>query len=76
MGRFRFANVRPGAYRLKFVREGSITLERDITVRGGEAQLVDVTSERSAAAAKTCGAASRCTCGLGQIAWPAGRSQS
>ena len=42
-GSIRFANVRPGAYRLKFVREGSITLERDITVRGGEAQLVDVT---------------------------------
>ena len=42
-GSIRFANVRPGAYRLKFVREGSITLERDITVRAGEAQLVDVT---------------------------------
>lgn len=41
-GSVRFANMRAGAYRLKFVREGSITLERDITVRAGEAQLVAV----------------------------------
>jgi hypothetical protein len=41
-GSIRFVNMRAGAYRLKFVREGSITLERDITLRSGEPLLVDV----------------------------------
>jgi hypothetical protein len=41
-GSLRFANMRPGAYRLRFVREGSITLERDVTVRSTEPLLVDV----------------------------------
>ena len=41
-GSIRFANMRAGAYRLRFVREGSITLERDITVRASEPLLVDV----------------------------------
>jgi hypothetical protein len=42
-GSVRFANMRAGAYRLRFVREGSITLERDVTVRSTEPLLVDVT---------------------------------
>lgn len=41
-GSIRFANTRAGTYRLRFVREGSITLERDVTVRPGEPLLVDV----------------------------------
>jgi len=41
-GALRFANMRPGAYRLRFVREGANTLERDITVRNGEPLLIDV----------------------------------
>ena len=40
-GSLRFANMRAGAYRLKFVREGSITLERDVILRGGESLNVD-----------------------------------
>ena len=40
-GSIRFANMRVGNYRLRFVREGSITLERDIAVRA-EPLLVDV----------------------------------
>lgn len=42
-GSVRFANMRPGSYRLRFARNGSITLDRDITVRAGEPLLVDVT---------------------------------
>jgi mannose-6-phosphate isomerase-like protein (cupin superfamily) len=42
-GAVRFANMRAGNYRLRFVREGSITLERDITMRTGEPLTVDVT---------------------------------
>src|SRR5438105_1818786 len=34
-GAVRFMNMRAGAYRLRFVREGSTTLDRDITVRAG-----------------------------------------
>lgn len=41
-GSIRFVNMRAGIYRLRCVREGSITLERDITVRAGEPLLVDV----------------------------------
>src|ERR671914_546465 len=40
-GSLRFANMRAGTYRLKFVREGSITLERDVTLRAGESLTVD-----------------------------------
>lgn len=40
-GSLRFANMRAGAYRLKFVREGSVTLERDVTLRAGESLNVD-----------------------------------
>jgi mannose-6-phosphate isomerase-like protein (cupin superfamily) len=42
-GSIRFASMRAGVYRLRFVHEGSVTLERDVTVRAGEPQLVDVT---------------------------------
>ena len=41
-GTVRFANMRAGAYRLRLTREGSITLERDITVKATEPLLVDV----------------------------------
>jgi hypothetical protein len=41
-GSLRFANVRPGTYRMRFAREGSMTLERDITVRAGESLTIDV----------------------------------
>jgi hypothetical protein len=40
-GSIRFANMRAGNYRLRFVHEASITLERDITVRAGEPLVVD-----------------------------------
>jgi mannose-6-phosphate isomerase-like protein (cupin superfamily) len=40
-GSLRFANMRAGMYRLKFVREGSITLERDVTLRAGESPTID-----------------------------------
>jgi len=36
------ANMRAGAYRLRFVRDGFTTLDRDITVRAGEPLVVDV----------------------------------
>jgi mannose-6-phosphate isomerase-like protein (cupin superfamily) len=41
-GSLRFTNMRPGAYRLRFEREGSVTLEREITIRAGESPTVDV----------------------------------
>jgi mannose-6-phosphate isomerase-like protein (cupin superfamily) len=41
-GSLHLANMRPGAYRLRLSREGSMTLERDITVRAGEPLLVEV----------------------------------
>src|SRR5260221_6487360 len=49
-GSIRFANMRAGAYRLRFVREGSITLERDVTVRAGEPLLADVSLTAAPAA--------------------------
>ena len=42
MDQLRLMNMRPGTYRLRFAREGSITLERDITIRAGESPTVDV----------------------------------
>jgi hypothetical protein len=41
-GSLRFAALRAGMYRLRFVREGSNTLERDVTIRAGEPLAVDV----------------------------------
>jgi mannose-6-phosphate isomerase-like protein (cupin superfamily) len=41
-GSVRFANMRAGTYRMRFAREGSITLERDITARAGEPLAIDV----------------------------------
>lgn len=41
-GSLRVTNMRAGSYRLRFVREGSITLERDVTLRAGESPTVDV----------------------------------
>ncbi len=39
----RFLNVKPGDYRLRLEYDGFITLERDITVKGGTPLAVDVT---------------------------------
>lgn len=41
-GSLRVANMRAGTYRLRFVRDGSITLERDLTLRAGESPTLDV----------------------------------
>jgi mannose-6-phosphate isomerase-like protein (cupin superfamily) len=41
-GSLRVMNMRAGTYRLRFVRDGSITLERDITLRAGESPTIDV----------------------------------
>jgi mannose-6-phosphate isomerase-like protein (cupin superfamily) len=40
-GSTRMMNMRPGTYRLRFEREGSITLERDVTIKGGESAIVE-----------------------------------
>jgi mannose-6-phosphate isomerase-like protein (cupin superfamily) len=49
-GSLRFANLRAGTYRLKFVREGSVTLERDVTLRAGESLTVDAALSAAPAA--------------------------
>lgn len=41
-GTLRLTNMRAGTYRFRFTREGSITLERDVTIRAGEMPTVDV----------------------------------
>jgi mannose-6-phosphate isomerase-like protein (cupin superfamily) len=41
-GSLQMINMRPGTYRLRFSREGSITLEREVVLRAGEAAAVDV----------------------------------
>ena len=41
-GSLRMMNMRPGTYRLRFEREGSVTLERELTLKSGEALTVDV----------------------------------
>jgi mannose-6-phosphate isomerase-like protein (cupin superfamily) len=41
-GSLQMVNMRPGTYRLRFSREGSITLEREVTLRAGEAATVEV----------------------------------
>ena len=40
-GSLRLMNMRAGSYRLRFAREGSSTLERDLTLRAGESLTVD-----------------------------------
>ena len=42
-GLTRFLNVKPGDYRLRFEKDGFLTLERDITVKSGAPLDVDVT---------------------------------
>ena len=42
-GRIVFEGLPPGAYRLRFEREGFITLERELTARAGAPQAVKVT---------------------------------
>ena len=41
-GIVRFSTIKVGAYRLRFQRGDFITLERDVTLRAGEAPIVDV----------------------------------
>lgn len=41
-GSLRLTNMRAGTYRLKFEREGSIALERDLSMRAGESLSIDV----------------------------------
>ena len=41
-GAMRMMNMRPGTYRLRFEREGSITLEREVIIRAGESSTLDV----------------------------------
>jgi hypothetical protein len=41
-GSLRLANMRTGTYRLRFSREGSITFERELTIRPGESPTIDV----------------------------------
>jgi len=48
-GTLRLLGIRPGSYRLRFEREGYVTLERDLAVRAGQAATVDVTLSSAAA---------------------------
>ncbi len=41
-GSLRLSNMRAGTYRVRFAREGSITLERELTMRAGESLTIDV----------------------------------
>jgi mannose-6-phosphate isomerase-like protein (cupin superfamily) len=41
-GSLRLINMRAGNYRLRFTREGSMTLERDLALRPGESLTIDV----------------------------------
>jgi len=41
-GTIQLINLRAGNYRLRFAREGSITLERELTLRAGESATLDV----------------------------------
>jgi mannose-6-phosphate isomerase-like protein (cupin superfamily) len=41
-GSLRLMNMRAGTYRLRFARDESITLERDVTLRAGQSLTVDV----------------------------------
>jgi mannose-6-phosphate isomerase-like protein (cupin superfamily) len=41
-GTIQLINLRAGTYRLRFEREGSISLEREVSVRAGESATIDV----------------------------------
>jgi len=41
-GSLQWINMRPGTYRLRFAREGAITVERELILRAGEPATVDV----------------------------------
>jgi mannose-6-phosphate isomerase-like protein (cupin superfamily) len=41
-GSLQWINMRPGTYRIRFEREGSITVERELILRAGEPATVDV----------------------------------
>jgi hypothetical protein len=51
-GSFRALGLKPGAYRLRFEHQRFVTLERDITVRGGQPTEVDVMLTRAPEQAK------------------------
>jgi mannose-6-phosphate isomerase-like protein (cupin superfamily) len=51
-GSLRFANVRPGTYRVRFARDGSITLEREVTIRNGESLAIDASLNSAPVSAK------------------------
>jgi mannose-6-phosphate isomerase-like protein (cupin superfamily) len=42
-GSLRLMTMRAGTYRLRFTREGFVTLERDLTLRAGESPLIEAT---------------------------------
>lgn len=42
-GRIAFENLAPGSYRLRFERDGFVTLERELTARGGAPMEINVT---------------------------------
>lgn len=52
-GSLRLAGMRPGTYRLRFTRDGSITLERDIAMRAGESLTVDMSLSPAPASPNT-----------------------
>jgi mannose-6-phosphate isomerase-like protein (cupin superfamily) len=41
-GSLNIAGLRAGAYRFRFARDGFVTLERDVTVRAGQRETIDV----------------------------------
>lgn len=41
-GSLQWINMRPGTYRVRITREGSVTLERELVLRAGEAATMDV----------------------------------
>lgn len=51
-GSLRLAGMRAGTYRLRFTRDGSITLERDIAMRAGESLTVDLSLSPAPASPK------------------------
>lgn len=51
-GSLRLVSMRAGNYRLRFIHEGSITLERDLTMRAGESLTVDISLSPAPVVAK------------------------
>ena len=51
-GSLRVLNMRPGTYRVRVAREGSITLERQLTLRAGETSTAEVSLSAAPVATK------------------------